>query len=314
MLKPKETLGHLLTEIRGEDASISDLVFFYDDGRRVAHTTTIEDLAKSSMVAQVNDKRYALTVPSEDEVENAGLEKGAITIDDVSALVQRGYFYKIRQRIEQDPRHSMSVEEYYRWAADYNVDRKAATTLLRALHTAAVVQHFEQNLELNKFVFLKPDALLFSVAESLELKMLSNTEGTQLAALARVQAEIATLDSEKLKYDAIARRHANTLMAGLFAYLLLQFGVLFDMVWIDFNWDIMEPITYFVGLTTLIGGFSFFIKSKQDYTYPALAQRLANSKLRKLYIANRFDWPAWNALHQKRTTLMQRLGIADNKL
>jgi hypothetical protein len=309
VLKMNETLGDLLSEVRGEDSSIGSLVFFYEDGKRVAHTTTIEDLTKSVLKVQLNDATYELKVPDLKEVKNRGFESGVLTVDDLGALVQRGYFYKLRRRCEQDPRHSITVDEFYRWAAEYNVDQTSATTLLRALHTSAVVQHFEGNDKLKQYIFLKPDALLFSVADSIGLKMLSKGDGTNLAALARVQEQIASLDAEKLKYDAIARKHANRLMYALFGYLLLQFGVLADMVWIDFNWDIMEPITYFVTLTTVIGGFSFFIKSKTDYTYPALAERFANAKLRKLYIANRFNWKAWNALDQERSELQQKIGL-----
>ena len=308
VLRPMETLGQLMSEIRGEDSEIRTLVFLYEDDKRVAHTTTIEDLTKSLLRIEVNGVYHEVKVPDVGAVRTVGLEEGVLTVEDLNALVQRGYFYKLRQRCEQDPRKSISVEEFHRWAQEYGIDQHAATGLLRALHTCAVVQHFESNAHLSQFIFLKPDELLFNAANALGLKLLSKADGTNLAALQRVQAEIAALDAEKTRYDAIARKHASKLMFALFAYLLVQFGVLADMVWIDFNWDIMEPITYFVTLTTVIGGFSFFIKSKRDYTYPALSQRFANSKLRKLYIENRFNWQTWNALDQERRQLLQKLG------
>jgi len=308
VLKQNETLGSLLTEIRAEDDKIETLVFYYEDGKRVAHTTTIEDLTKSVLKIQLNDTSFELKVPDLSEVKNVGLETGAITVDDVTGLVQRGYFNLLRRRCESDARHSISVDEFYRWASEYGVSKHAATTLLRALHTCAVVQHFEQNDKLKQYIFLKPDEVLHTVSTAVGMEMLSKSDATDWGRLHNVVDQIAPLEAEKDKYDAAAKKYANRFMHGLFFYLVFQFGVLADMVWIDFNWDIMEPITYFVTLTTVIGGFSFFIRSKQDYTYPALAQRFANSKLRKLYIANRFNWKAWHSLDQERTTLCKKLG------
>lgn len=314
VLQPLETLGQLLTAIRDEDDTISTLAFYYQDGKRVAHTTTIEDLTKSTLRIQINEKAYDVQVPDVAAVHTIELENDVLTVDDVDGLVERAYFYKLRQRCESDPRKFVQVEEFYRWASEYGIARSSAHKLLNALHTAAIVQHFESNAALSQYIFLKPDELLHTVSQSLGLKMLSKGDGTNLAALARVEEQIKGLDAEKFKYDSVARKHANRAMFALFAYLLVQFGVLADMVWIDFNWDIMEPITYFVTLTTLIGGFSFFIRSKSDYTYPALAQRLANSKIRKLYIANRFNYQAWNTLDQERTNLLAKLGShAPNK-
>lgn len=308
VLQPLETLGQLLTAIRDEDDGISTLVFYYQDGKRVAHSTTIEDLTKSTLRVQVNDKAYDVKVPDVAAVHTIELENDVLTVDDVDGLVERAYFYKLRHRCEHDPRKFIQVEEFYRWASEYGIPRSSAQKLLNALHTAAVVQHFESNSALSQYIFLKPDELLHTVSESLGLKMLSKGDGTNLAALARVEEQIKSLDDEKHKYDVVARKHANKVMFALFTYLVLQFGVLADMVWIDFNWDIMEPITYFVTLTTLIGGFSFFVRSKIDYTYPALAHRIANSKLRKLFIANRFPYQAWSALDQERNALLAKLG------
>lgn len=303
--------------MRSEDGKIESLIFFYEDGRRVAHTTTMADLVKSNLVIELNGAKHELKASEGGELEAVQtnelksfgnlVEAGVLTVDDLDTLMKRAYFYKIRQRVESDPRKTISVEEFYRWANEFGLSEEDAQVLLRALHTSAVVQHFETNATLAKHIFLKPDELLYSVASSLDLQLLSKADGTNLAALKRVQRDIAELDQEKAKYDGIARTHANRLMFGLFVYLLFQFGVLADMVWIDFNWDIMEPITYFVTLTTVIGGFSFFIKSKRDYTYPALAERFANSKLRKLYIANRFPYKTWATLDQQRSSLLAKL-------
>jgi len=73
-------------------------------------------------------------------------------------------------------------------------------------------------------------------------------------------------------------------MRGGLLYLVAQSGFLGHMVWVDYSWGVMEPVTYFVFLTTLIGGLFFFIISREDFTYVAMEQRQFNKALRKLYL------------------------------
>jgi len=113
---------------------------------------------------------------------------------------------------------------------------------------------------------------------------------------------------KKLSLDHRALRRAKWWMRGALVYLVTQFSVLARMVWIDFNWDIMEPITYFVGVFTLLGGFSFFVLYGQDYTYPALEKRQQLLALRRLYIAEEFNWQRWNQLHNRVKLLTNLLG------
>jgi len=80
------------------------------------------------------------------------------------------------------------------------------------------------------------------------------------------------------------------------------------MVWIDFNWDIMEPISYFVGLSTMMIGVLFFVLYRAEFSYRALRDRQRNKTLRKLYITREFNWKKWNELHQKVESYKKGLG------
>jgi hypothetical protein len=83
------------------------------------------------------------------------------------------------------------------------------------------------------------------------------------------------------------------------------------MVWIDFNWDIMEPVTYFVFLSTVIVGYTFFVKFSQEFTYDALKDRQRKKALRRLYLRNDFNWRRWNDLDLQVQDLVHKLGPAN---
>ena len=52
------------------------------------------------------------------------------------------------------------------------------------------------------------------------------------------------------------------LWAGL-GWMSLQFGFFARLTWWDYSWDIMEPVTYFVGYGTSVLIFAYFILTRQ---------------------------------------------------
>jgi len=128
--------------------------------------------------------------------------------------------------------------------------------------------------------------------------------------LEKITAIFTPLNNRKKELDSIAIHRAKLFMHAGLIYLLVQSGILAHMVWIDFNWGIMEPVTYFVFLSTVILGFFFFSLSDQEYTYNALEQRQINKVLRKLYTnkAKPFNWKKWNELNQKIKSLKSAIG------
>lgn len=43
----------------------------------------------------------------------------------------------------------------------------------------------------------------------------------------------------------------------------LQFGLLARLTWWEYSWDIMEPVTYFVGYGTAIAMYAYYVITRQ---------------------------------------------------
>ncbi|THD25418.1 Mitochondrial calcium uniporter [Fasciola hepatica] len=74
-----------------------------------------------------------------------------------------------------------------------------------------------------------------------------------------------------LAMDA-AKRTRRLTWLGLGA-MGLQFGLLARLTWWEYSWDIMEPVTYFVGYGTSMAMYAYYVVTRQDYSFPQVFDR-----------------------------------------
>jgi len=308
-LYPNMTLKSLLSMIREErNGSTTDQIFVTDEaGVRVSPSADISDLIKSPFVINVNnDKFHVPAVNAEKPVTDTVL--GTPEIRD---LTLKAYHLKIQERLKEQRRYHMPYSEYLKLCDSYGLTDQQARDLSKAMHMTGDVLHFHSNAELSHLMFLKPEMVTRTLAQSLDLKFMTRGVPILLQKLNELLPEYLPLNQKKLELDVRAQASAARWMRGGFLYLVLQFGFLARCVWIDFNWDIMEPITYFVSLSTLMLGYMFFVLYREEYTYNALEERQRSKALRKLYIKEEFNWKRWHELHKQVEDLKDLLGHAN---
>lgn len=57
-------------------------------------------------------------------------------------------------------------------------------------------------------------------------------------------------------------RTSRVIWTGL-ALLSVQGGALAWLTWWVYSWDVIEPVTYFITYATSIGGFAYYVLTKQ---------------------------------------------------
>lgn len=89
---------------------------------------------------------------------------------------------------------------------------------------------------------------------------------TQEHALEQCQEVVSKVEKILHERDAFSTKFVNALL--LFAGVYL-FGQLTLMVWFtyDVGWDIMEPVSYLIGLATTILAAGFYLFVKREYTW-----------------------------------------------
>lgn len=78
-----------------------------------------------------------------------------------------------------------------------------------------------------------------------------------------------------------------------------QLGVLAELTWDVYSWDIVEPISYFIAFATAISVYAFHLMTRTDFEYITFSDRLF---LRKFYREARrqsFDISLYNRLKNR---------------
>ncbi|OBZ76838.1 Calcium uniporter protein 5, mitochondrial [Grifola frondosa] len=73
--------------------------------------------------------------------------------------------------------------------------------------------------------------------------------------LRMIDEELARMEALKRACDREAHRGARRMALGGFAMLLAYWGTVARLTFWDFGWDVMEPITYLSGLSSVIVGY-----------------------------------------------------------
>lgn len=111
--------------------------------------------------------------------------------------------------------------------------------------------------------------------------------------------EILPLYRHKKEMDSRATKYVNLQMWGGLAYLVAQWSVMARLTWWEFNWDIMEPVTYFVSFGTAVLGYAYFAFIKRDYTFVDLRDALLHRRMLKIYLKEAFDIDRYFALEHR---------------
>jgi len=308
-LYPNETISELIIDIQAEDREKANIQIKDKRGVPIANSTLVSDLIKSiPFIISIdnNNKKEEFLIDQSDPIKAP--DPGSLDLVD---MFKKTLFQKIKSRIlEDENRQHISLGEYLSICDGYGFTTEESMDYLHALHISGTVLYFPDNEHLKDYIFLKPAHITSSLGITLQLKLTKREVPILNAELEKLLPEYLPINKRKKELDIIAKKKARWFLGLGLGYLTIQSSILAHMVWIDFNWGIMEPVTYFVFLSTLIGGYFFFLISNEEYTYQALELRQINKSLRKLYTDKNhpFNWKKWNDLHLKVMALKEVIG------
>ncbi|XP_068725019.1 calcium uniporter protein, mitochondrial-like [Montipora capricornis] len=85
--------------------------------------------------------------------------------------------------------------------------------------------------------------------------------------LEKLQLELKPLEDLKADIESKSAKRTTAVVWGGLAFMSLQFGLLARLTWWEYSWDIMEPVTYFVGYGTAMVAYTYFVLTRQEFMY-----------------------------------------------
>lgn len=125
--------------------------------------------------------------------------------------------------------------------------------------------------------------------------------------LEQLRSELTPLEKQYLSLAEKSDKHREMMVWGGLSWMCLQFGFLSYLVWGEYDWDIMEPVTYFVGYGTSILLFAYFILTRQDYGEQSGHERYFLGHLYRSARREKFDIDRYNQLKDAAVNLRRKL-------
>lgn len=130
------------------------------------------------------------------------------------------------------------------------------------------------------------------------LRMRMRRMSRQIEHLARIKAEC----------DELAHKSAHRLAQGGFAAMAGWWGVVYYVTFqTDAGWDLVEPVTYLVGLSTIMGGYLWFLYISKDLSYKAAMNITVSRRQNALYESRGFEMQRWEHLVQETNALRREI-------
>lgn len=122
--------------------------------------------------------------------------------------------------------------------------------------------------------------------------------------LRRMSRRIKDLNTIKEECDMLAHRAAHRIAKAGFGALTAWWGAVYFLSFhTDMGWDLVEPITYLAGLTTIMGGYLYFLFISKDLSYRAAMNMTITRRQKALYESKGFDPQKWEQLVQDANAL-----------
>lgn len=128
--------------------------------------------------------------------------------------------------------------------------------------------------------------------------------------LRKVSKRIADMADLKHECDDLAHRGAKTVARMGFGGLLSWWAVVYYLTFeTELGWDVMEPVTYLVGLSGLIGGYMWFLYHNREASYRSAMNYTVSRRQDALYKAKGFHLPQWEMLIEEGNRLRREIKL-----
>jgi len=75
--------------------------------------------------------------------------------------------------------------------------------------------------------------------------------------------ELEPLEKKREELTVISKKYTNRMVWLGLGLMGIQAGILARLTWFDYSWDIVEPISYFVTYSAVVGTYAYFVLTRK---------------------------------------------------
>lgn len=126
--------------------------------------------------------------------------------------------------------------------------------------------------------------------------------------LRKLARRIQGIAEIKHECDRLAHRGAQRVAIGGFGILSSWWYIVYRLTFeTDLGWDTMEPVTYLVSLSTLMGGYLWFLYHNREISYRSALDFTISARQKKLYQHHKVDLQLWETLIDEGNSLRREI-------
>ena len=126
--------------------------------------------------------------------------------------------------------------------------------------------------------------------------------------LRKTARKISQIADVKKECDHLAHQSAKRVAQGGFAGLVTWWGAVYYATFCtSLGWDVMEPVTYLVGLSGLLGGYMWFLYHNREVSYRSAMNFTVSRRQAKLYELKGFQPAQWEGLVEEGNRLRREI-------
>jgi hypothetical protein len=149
--------------------------------------------------------------------------------------------------------------------------------------------------------FVKPVRLLTELDRGIDGSNGTPPPLLYAAAEAELQEAVSQVNAKHTELEGAIRRAAHwrkVLWSGALLFCGAQLALISRLTFFDLDWDIMEPVSYFLGTGTSLVFFGWMLFHGQEHSYRRFDDTMLPKKLQH-YAPKDFDWEAYEAAQER---------------
>jgi len=111
-----------------------------------------------------------------------------------------------------------------------------------------------------------------------------------------LKTELQPMEKTREDLTIVAKKHTNRMVWLGLGLMGIQAGILARLTWFDYSWDIVEPISYFVSYSAVVGTYAYFVLTRKEYDYASATDRIFLRNFHKNAAKQNLDVSKYNDL------------------